>query len=257
MPAYLQLATDGPVSRLILSRPPLNIIDVPMAREILAALEALPAATRIVQFESAPECRCFSAGVAVDEHLPERAEAMLRNFHAIFRRLAVSDFLTLAVVRDLALGGGAELACFCDAVLAADHADFGFPEIRVGSFPPVASVLLPAMVGLRRAQDWILSGRRISAAEALASGLIDRAVPSGQLDTAAAAHRAQWLALSPQILPVARRAVRGDGFLQALADIEDRYRRELPKLEDAREGVRAFLEKRPPVWAPPATGRPA
>lgn len=258
MPGLIQLVTGGPVARLILARPPINIIDVPMAREILAALESLDTPSpRILQLEAAAGCRAFSAGVDIGDHLPERIEGMLGNFHAIFRRLDSAPYLTLAVVRDLALGGGAELACFCDAVLAAETAEFGFPEIQVGSFPPVAAVILPAMVGLRRAQDWILTGRRIPAAEAAAAGLINRAVPAAELETASAACRAQWLALSPQVLPLARRALRGEHFPQALAEMETIYRRELPKLEDAREGVRAFLEKRPPAWhpfRPPAAG---
>lgn len=260
MPSSIQLVAGGPVARLILARPPLNVIDVPMAREILAALERLGApgpAPRILQFEAAAGCRAFSAGVDIGEHLPERIAGMLGNFHAIFRQLAGAPYLTLAVVRDLALGGGAELACFCDAVLAAETAEFGFPEIQVGSFPPVGAVILPPLVGLRRAQDWILSGRRIAAAEAAATGLISRSVPAAGLEAAAAACRAQWLALSPQVLPLARRALRGEHFSEALAAMEDIYRRELPKLEDAREGVRAFLEKRPPAWhpaGPPAAG---
>lgn len=256
MPAHLQLATDGPCTRLVLARPPLNIIDIPMAREILAALETLGPETRVLQFEAAADCRAFSAGVEIGDHLPERIEGMLGSFHAIFRHLAAASYLTLAVVRGMALGGGAELACFCDAVFAAEDAEFGFPEIQVGSFPPVATVILPAMVGLRRAQDWILTGRRIGAAEAAATGLINRAVPAAELEPAAAACRGRWLALSPRVLAVARRALHGERFGAALAETEGIYRRELPKLEDAREGVRAFLEKRPPVWAPPPA-RPA
>ena len=256
MATQLQIANEGSLLRLRLSHPPLNVITSALAREIVAALETAGPEVRIVQFEAAEECRAFSAGVDVAEHLPQRAEGMLGGFHAIFRCLHAARFLTLAAVRGPALGGGAELACFCDAVIAADDAEFGFPEIQVGSFPPVASVILPGMVGQRRALDWILTGRRIPAAEAAITGLIDRAVPPAELEAAAAAHRAQWLALSPQILPIARRAVRGDGFLAALAETENIYRRELPKLEDAREGVRAFLEKRPPAWAAPV-GRPA
>lgn len=244
---FLALEQDGAVARLVLRRPPLNVIHGAMAREIVAALEACRGQARIVQFEAAPECRAFSAGVEVADHLPARAPAMLAGFHAIFRLLEPAEFLTLALVRGAALGGGAELACACDAVLAAEDAVFGFPEITVGSFPPVGVVLLPKLVGLRRAQEWILTGRNISSAEALASGLISRVVPALKLEEEATIVRAAWLKLSAPVLAVARRALAGD-FSRELDAAEALYRDHLLRLADAREGVEAFLARRAPAW---------
>ncbi len=232
----IELREEGEWARLILRRPPLNVVDAPMAEEIAAALAACRGAARVVQVEAAPDCRAFSAGVEVADHLPERAPAMLARF----------DAMTLAVVRGAALGGGAELAIACDAVVAGEAAVFGFPEIKVGCFPPLAMALLPRLVGLRRAEDWILSGRNVSAAEAAAAGLA-RLAPEGDLEEAAARVRQDWLRLSSAVLRVTRRALRRD-WMADLEAAEALYRSEILPLADAREGVAAFLEKRAPAW---------
>ncbi|HZT74602.1 MAG TPA: enoyl-CoA hydratase-related protein [Terriglobales bacterium] len=242
----IELREEGEWARLILRRPPLNVVDAPMAEEIAAALAACRGAARVVQVEAAPDCRAFSAGVEVADHLPERAPAMLARFDAIFREMAAADFMTLAVVRGAALGGGAELAIACDAVVAGEAAVFGFPEIKVGCFPPLAMALLPRLVGLRRAEDWILSGRNVSAAEAAAAGLA-RLAPEGDLEEAAARVRQDWLRLSSAVLRVTRRALRRD-WMADLEAAEALYRSEILPLADAREGVAAFLEKRAPAW---------
>lgn len=243
---HVELRHEAGWSRLILRRPPLNVFDRVMAGEVAAALAACRRRARVVQIEAASECRAFSAGVEIADHLPERAAAMLEHFNAIFRTMAHADFLVLGIVRGAALGGGAELALACDALLAADDAIFGFPEIRVGSFPPVAAVLLPRLVGLRRAEDWILTGRNISAVEAEQSGLA-RCAAASELEQQAAAIREAWLGLSAPILALARHALRG-AWIRELAAAEALYRQRLLRLADSREGVEAFLQKRPPIW---------
>lgn len=254
---FIELTREGELGRLRLRRPPLNILHAPMLRELLAALESAPPAS-VVLIEAAAECRAFSAGVDAAEHLPEKLDAMLESFHAVFRYLQRAEFLTLALVRGPCLGGGAELALACDAVIASDAASFGFPEIRLGCFPPVAAALLPSLVGLRRSLEWILSGREIGAAEALAAGLVNRVAPPELAEAEARAFLQPWLAHSAPVLRLARRAVGWRGFERRLRENEKLYREMLAHEPDMREGIEALLEKRPPHWhsAPPLVKTP-
>ncbi|MBI2001654.1 MAG: enoyl-CoA hydratase/isomerase family protein, partial [candidate division NC10 bacterium] len=164
-----------------LNRPPVNVLNIAMMEEIQAALrraQDLPDTRAIVLSATG---RMFSAGVDIAEHTPDLMEGMLDAFHGIFRLMADGEVPTLAVVQGHALGGGCELACFCDLVLAAEGAKFGQPEIAVGVFPPVAAALFPHLIGGTRAAELILTGEAILAEEALRIGLINAAVPADQL----------------------------------------------------------------------------
>jgi len=125
--------------------------------------------------------RAFSAGVAVEEHVPATVFQMLDSFHGIFRTLQQIAKPTIAVVDGPALGGGCELVAACDMVIASDRAKFGQPEIKLGVFPPVAAILLPAIIGERRARELILTGELIDAEEALRLGLVNYVVPSDEI----------------------------------------------------------------------------
>jgi cyclohexa-1,5-dienecarbonyl-CoA hydratase len=219
-----------------------------MMYQLGEALETARSA-RIVQFEADESCRAFSAGVDVADHVPERVDEMLTAFHAIFRQLFHARFLTLAIIRGACLGGGAELAAFCDHVIASPRATFGFPETRLGCFPPVASITLPGLIGQRRALEMVLSGDPITAEQAKATGLINELVPENGLTEAAENVCRRWLALSGEVLPIARRALLWPDFEQRLETTERLYRQELLGTHDAREGIDAFLEKRAPRWS--------
>ncbi|MBA2646545.1 MAG: enoyl-CoA hydratase/isomerase family protein, partial [Pyrinomonadaceae bacterium] len=141
------------VGRISFARPPLNIFNIAMMREIDAALTECARQREVVAvvFDAAPESRAFSAGVAVEEHVEETIYQMLEAFHAIFRTLEQMAKPTLAVVDGAALGGGCELIAGCDVVISSPRGRFGQPEIKIGVFPPVAAVLLPRIIGERRA----------------------------------------------------------------------------------------------------------
>jgi cyclohexa-1,5-dienecarbonyl-CoA hydratase len=196
--------------------------------------------------------RAFSAGLEVREHFPDRAPEMLSAFHGIFRQLWRADCLTVAVVQGHCLGGGCELATFCDFVLAGESAQFGQPEIKLGCFPPLALVTFPALIGVRHALDLILTGRKVGAREAQAIGLITRVVPDAELDTALRETLAGLSSLSPAVLRLARRGLwqrMGLDFENSLHEAEELYLQELMSTADAVEGLRAFLEKRAPQWS--------
>jgi len=195
--------------------------------------------------------KAFCAGADVADHTPKRVEKMLSAFHGVFRRLAVADCLKIAAVHGYCLGGGMELAAFCDFVLATESAQFGQPEIKLGCFPPVALVTLPQRIGMQAAAHLILTGHQISATEAHRLGLVTRVVPDHELAAAVDALLEELRALSPSVLRLTRKTLmqlHSADFLQQLEEAERVYSSELMQTHDAQEGIRAFLEKRQPVW---------
>ena len=130
------------------------------------------------------EGKAFSAGVDVAAHTPDKVEAMLLKFHAVIRALVASKKVTIAAVQGHCLGGGAEMAMVCDIVYTTASAEWGFPEIKLGCYPPVACTALAALVGQKRAAELILTGRTISGIEAAEMGLANRAVADEELAVA-------------------------------------------------------------------------
>ena len=244
--------TDG-VARIILNEPPLNVLDIAMMREINTALEGLDgdASIKVLVFEAAEGSKAFSAGVDVSEHTADKVEEMIEVFHRIFRLLDGLEIPTVAVVGGAALGGGCELALFCDMIIASEKAGFGQPEIQVGVFPPVAVVALPEIVGPKKALELVLIGERIRAAEAQALGLVNKVVPPEELRAAADEFVGKLAKLSVAVLRLTKQAVRvgsAGSFADGLAAVEDLYLGPLMETEDAPEGLAAFMEKRTPVW---------
>lgn len=246
----IRLRVENRVARIALNRPPLNILDIPMMRELDVALKrAIPKCDFLIFYSEVR--KAFSAGVDVADHTPQRVGRMLSSFHTVFRRLAAADCVTIALVQGYCLGGGMELATFCDFVIAAGSAQFGQPEIRLGCFPPVAMITLPQLIGMRAAMDLILTGRQIDAPEAQMFGLVSRVVPDGEFAEAAEELLAELRSLSPAVLRLTRRALwrlHAADFDKRLADVERIYLTKLIRSRDAQEGIRAFMEKRAPLW---------
>ncbi len=240
-----------PIVRIKLVNPPLNVLDLPMTRELhqtLTDLESRPDVS-VILFEGST--RAFSTGVDVKAHLPEQIQEMLTSFHAVIRAVVASRKITIAAVQGACLGGGAELAAVCDMVFTARDANWGFPEIKLGCYPPVAAVALPALVGQKRAAELILTGRQIGGDQAVAIGLANRSAPAEELDALVQRTLAELRQMSPAALAHAKKAVYAwDAihFDKGLARAEKIYLEELISTEDAREGIIAFLEKRPPKW---------
>lgn len=250
-PALVRYAAEADVVRITLARPPLNILTTGMLEELARALEQASRRPALKAVLLAAEGRAFSAGVAVEDHIGERARPMLDTFHRVFRLLHDLECPTVAAVQGAALGGGAELAAFCDVVVASETATFGQPEIRVGVFPPIAAIRYPARIGPARTMRLLLTGEVIGAAEAERIGLVDRVVPPDRLGEAVEAELARFRGLSAVVLRLTKRAVReaaGLPFDQALSTLEELYHCELMTTADAEEGLRAFAEKRQPVW---------
>jgi cyclohexa-1,5-dienecarbonyl-CoA hydratase len=250
-PAFVRVLDDGAVARIVLARPPLNVMHLEMVHELNRALTGLRGRRELRALVLSAEGRAFSAGVAIEDHLPDRVGAMLPAFHDVFRNLRALEVATVAAVQGAALGGGCELACFADFVIAGEGATFGVPEVKLASFPPVAAVHFPHRIGLARTLQLVLSGDVISARDAERIGLVDRVVPADALAEAVDAVAGKLREKSAPALRLARRAVlhAGDGgFESALAAAERLLLDELMRTADATEGLQAFLQKRPPVW---------
>ena len=249
----IRFKIDERVARITFARPPLNVLSIAMMREIGDALKecAQKSDLAAIVFDAARESRAFCAGVAVEEHVPETVFQMLDSFHSVFRMLGPISRPVIAVVDGLALGGGCELVAACDIVIASERARFGQPEIKLGVFPPVAAILLPRIIGEKRARELILSGDMIEATEALRLGLVNYVVPAAELEQKLLSVLAKLRDLSASSLAMTRMALdlgAGSSFQSALAEVENLYLNELMKTEDAHEGVRSFMEKRKPEW---------
>lgn len=256
---YIRLESDGGVVTFTLNRPPLNVLHIPMLREINALLETRLSDADVAALVLRANGKAFCAGVDVADHTAEKVRDMMGLFHGVFRKLAATDALTIAVVDGAALGGGCELACFCDIVLASERAKFGQPEVQVGVFPPVAASTFPQRVGPGKAIELIALGAIIDAVEAGRIGLVNQVYPTPDFEARVAAYLDGVRRLSRPVLRLAKRAtvfadrclpgLQGrERFLAHLDRAEQLYLDELMKLWDAHEGIAAFMEKRAPQW---------
>lgn len=245
----IALNFQPPAAHLTLQHPPLNVIDVPMMDELAQALAKIEARAEVSLLVLSGAGKAFSVGVDVAAHTPDKVEGMLVKLHTVIRALVNSKKVTIAAVHGHCLGGGAELAMVCDLVYTTDTASWGFPEIKLGCYPPVAATALAALVGQKQAADLILTGRSITGTEAARIGLANRAV--GDVEEAVLEAVEQLSKLSPAVLAIAKKAnYAWDSmhFDKGLARAEKIYLEELLKTEDVHEGISAFLEKRAPVW---------
>lgn len=247
----LKLDLHPPVARLRLHNPLLNVIDIPMMEELAEAWAEVESQPNISAVVISGDGKAFSVGVDVAAHTADKVESMLGKFHAVIRALVASRKVTMAAVHGHCLGGGAELAMVCDIVVTTDTANWGFPEIKLGCYPPVACTALAALVGQKHASDLILTGRTIRGTEAAGIGLANRAVPEAGLPAAVDEYLSHLSKLSPAALSIAKKAhYAWDSmhFDKGLARAEKTYFEDLMKTEDAQEGVSAFLQKREPQW---------
>jgi cyclohexa-1,5-dienecarbonyl-CoA hydratase len=249
-PVRIDRLEEGALWRVLLDTPKANILDLRKTRMLSEifdrARDARPLKGILIEGSGAH----FSYGASVQEHLPGAFEEMIRAFHDLFHRMLESSVVTLAAVRGQCLGGALELVSACNRVFASSDAKFGQPEILLGVFPPVASVILAERVGRGAAEDLCLSGRSIAAEEARRIGLVDSIAddPSAAALEYARTHLVPRSATSLRLAVRAVRAGFAERFRQELAKVERLYMEELMSTADAVEGLQAFLDKRPPVW---------
>jgi enoyl-CoA hydratase/carnithine racemase len=236
----LDLTEGGALARLEIHVPPVNVIGAAHLDEIARRVEEA-AGSRVLFLSGLP--RAFSAGVEMADHVPEpRAiERMLAAMRGALAALLESPAVTIAAVSGACLGGGAEIAAACDFVLASEDARIGFPEIRLGCFPPAAAALLPLRIGEARAAEWILTGRNYSGSEAVSAGFATRAVPAARLGGEALRLAGELLSRDPMALSEALRLLRRprqEALAHGLPLAEDAYR----KLQGSEALMRAIEE---------------
>lgn len=251
-----RLDQEGLVAELVLDRPEaLNAVSTAQAKAIIEAAEALAADSRLRAVVLASACeKAFCVGADLKERNSFDDEDLWRQ-RPVIRRLFASildlPVPVIAAVHRHALGGGFELALSCDLIVADETAIFGLPEVSVGLVPGGGGTqLLARRIGSSRAADLIFTARRVEAAEAARLGIVDRLVPPGRARRTAAEIAGQIAANSPVGVRQAKRALRlgADVELGAGLEIEDAAWRATAFSPDRREGIRAFNEKRPPVW---------
>jgi len=243
---------DDGVAKITVNRPPLNVLNVETLREISKALKDVGKddGIKVLVIAGAGE-KAFSAGVEIKDHLPDKIEETLESFHRVFHLLAEINKPTIATVRGFAYGGGCELASACDIVLASEDAQFGQQEVKVGAIPTVATVLLPRIVGRKKALEMIFTGDTLTAAEAKQIGLVNEVYSAAELEEGVNRLVEKFKKKSPVVLKLIRAAVYqglNKNFKEALDGVTDIYLNRLIKTEDAVEGLTAFLEKRKPKW---------
>jgi len=248
---HIQTELKEGVATLTLNRAPVNVLNIEMMEEINAFLEGLKKEKSLKLLVIQAVGKAFSAGVDVGEHLGDLVYKMIEVFHKMFRLMDALQVPSIAVVNGSALGGGCELALYCDMVIATEKSKFGQPEIQVGVFPPIAALIFPRMIGRKKAMELILGGDTISAQEALALGLINKVVPEASLSDEAKGFIEKFKRLSGIVLILAKEATLAglnDDVDKGLRAIEKIYLDRLMKTSDAMEGLKAFLEKRKATW---------
>ncbi len=248
---FFEVNADNGIAVITLNRPPLNILDNPMMTQFNALLEEVVGNDDLAAIVIQANGKAFCAGVDVGDHTDESVADMISLFHGIFRKLVSTDALTIAAVNGAALGGGCELACFCDIILASERAKFGQPEVKVGVFPPVAACILPFQIGTRKAVELTALGETILADEAQRIGLVSHVYTVDDFGSQVQEYLDSIRKLSRPVVRLAKKATTLSSRGQIMAHLEGAeslYLNELMNLRDAHEGISAFIEKRAPVW---------
>jgi cyclohexa-1,5-dienecarbonyl-CoA hydratase len=248
---HIKFKVEGSVARITLNRPEHNLLNESMLRELADAVAFAGDRDEVKLIVLDSACRVFCGGIDVGEYTSQRVFQMLDAFHAAFAGMLETSKPVICVVNGPAIGGGAELAAFGDFVIATPKARFAQPEISIGVFPPLASTILPFLVGPKVALELVLTGEPVTAERALELGLVNRLVPEIQLQQAVSDLIHRITSHSGPVLTMAKRAILG-GMGMSLKDglkhSMNIFLNELYRLEDSQEGVRALVEKRKPNW---------
>jgi len=248
---FVKLQISASVARMTLSRPDHNLLNEAFLREISDGISHVAERqdVKLIVLDSA--CKVFCGGIDVGEYTSERVFQMLDAFHSVFSGMIETSKPVLSVVNGPAIGGGAELAAFGDLVIATPKARFAQPEITIGVFPPLASTILPFLVGPKVALELVLLGEPVSAERALELGIVNRLVPETQLEATVNDMIARLTSHSGPVLTMAKKAILGGMGLSlrdGLKNSMNIFLNELYRLEDSQEGLRALVEKRKPNW---------
>jgi cyclohexa-1,5-dienecarbonyl-CoA hydratase len=241
----------GAIWRLTFGQPPGNILD-------RATIRALSDRFHDARKETALKAVClagagehFSYGASIQEHVPDEIESLLAAMHQLVMSILESHLVLVSAVRGCCLGGGLEIAALSHRIVAEPGATFSQPEIALGVFAPVASIVLAPRIGQTAAEDLCLTGRTVAADEAKRLGLVDEVASGDVMEAAVDWARRTCVPRSARSLRYAMQAVRASLVARVhleLPELNRLYLDGLMSTADAVEGVQAFLEKRAPNW---------
>jgi len=247
----IKMRIDAGVARMTLDRPEHNLLNEAMLRELADGISFAGERddVKLIVLDSA--LKVFCGGIDIGEYTSQRVFQMLDAFHAAFSGMLEVSKPVVCVVNGPAIGGGAELAAFGDLVIATPKARFAQPEISIGIFPPLASTILPFLVGPKTALELVLTGEAVTAERALELGLVNRLVPESKVEQTVNDLVSRITEHSGPVLSMAKKAILG-GMGMSLRDglkhSMNIFLNELYRLEDSQEGLRALVEKRKPNW---------
>ncbi len=248
---FIKFNRDGGRADLKFSNPPHNLLTVEMLEEIVRALDTLRDDDTLKVLLIQGEGDTFCGGVRTEDIMADSIGALMPLYSRVYNHLNDIRGVTVSAVLGEASGFGCELAAFCDVCIAADNAMFSFPQIQLGLFPPIATAILPRLIGRNRAIDWIVSGRRVTAKEAAEASMVARTIPDLALSQYANAYAERINHFSAPAVVLAKRAVDQALYtpaMDALRATESLYMLDLMNSLDPTEGLKASLEDRDPVW---------
>ncbi len=248
---YIIFERKESLVNITLNKPPLNILSIEMMTQINQVLSDLQFDTELKLIQLRASGEIFSAGLSIEEHSGEMAFNIIDQFHRLFYLIHTLPIPVFAVVQGPALGGATELIAACDIAIASERAKFGQPEIKVGVFATLGTVIYPYIMGKKKTMEFLLKGSVIDANSALELNLINKVVPEKLLDNEAEKIIEAILANSAVSIQYTKQAILKSQFFnlqENIREVEDIYLNELLKTQDAQEGIRAFLEKRKPQW---------
>jgi enoyl-CoA hydratase/carnithine racemase len=248
---FVESKCEAQVATLTLDRPPDNIMNIEMMEQVNSALLDLRGHADVKVLVIRGGGSAFCGGVEVADHTREKVGRMVQVFHRIFETIRLMDAIAISAVDGPARGGGFELAIGCNMVLASESATFALPQVDMGVFPPLATVVLPRASLRRKAMEWILMGEEITAQELERFGLVNRVFPDGEFDERVAEFVTKLTSKSGPVLQLARRAqyeAYYAAYEEAVYKVENLYLRNLMSLDDAREGIESAMEGRAPQW---------
>src|SRR5205823_1560814 len=239
---FVKLRSDGGVVRMTLNRPEHNLLNEAMLREMADGIGYAGERDDIKLIVLDSACKVFCGGIEVGEYTSQRVFQMLDAFHSAFTGILEAAKPVICVVNGPAIGG-AELAAFGDMVIATPKARLAQPEVSIGVFPPLASTILPYLVGPKKALELVLTGEPVTAERALEMGLINRLVPEADLEKSVNDLVARIAGHSAPVLTMAKKAILSgmglslrDGMKQSMSI----FLNELYRLEDSQEGLHAL-----------------
>lgn len=251
----VDVAREGHVAILTLNRPPVNALSLAQAGRLAKALREVEPdeAVRAVVLTGAGD-RAFCAGGDIEEFAAMDSAALLNAVRSGQRLLWDLEHLakpTIAVINGACLGAGMGIATSCDLRIASEASVFGHPEVSLGlTLAYAGSVRLARLVGLARAKELMFTARRITAKEALDFGLVSAVVPPDQVRSRALAMAKDIAANSPAAVRAAKKALT-EGLEKHYPNslvAEARYLAQVLEADEIWDGLKAYLEKRPPKW---------